>query len=228
MCENTDLLASVTHDLKNYIAVIEAVSFNLRESNLTDDQKYSIDLIEYSKDSMLALINNTLNWSKAKNNKLELNNENFRFYKVVKDTINMFEFNAVQKRIDLTYEINMDVPLLVRGDEIRFKQILINLITNALKFTTQGDAKAKFEVLKDSTVENTHIQCIISDTGKGMSAEEMESIFELFKSNDPTNGTGIGLTITKELVELMGGKINVESSEKGTIFTFDVYFQNAT
>lgn len=225
MCKDNYLLSSVTHDLKNYMAVIEAVVFNLRESELTEDQKYSINLIEHSKDSMLALLNNTLNWAKFKSEKLVLNQECFRFYNMVKNTINMFEFNAVQKNVDLSYEINMEVPLIVYGDEIRFKQILINLISNSLKFTAYGDIKAKFSLLEDSTSENVHIQCIVTDTGKGMTEEEMETIFDLFKSNDPVNGTGIGLTITKELVELMGGKINVESSDKGTTFTFDIYFK---
>lgn len=225
--DNYFLLSALSHDLKNYMAVIEAVIFNLRDIELDAELKYSVDLIDYSKCSMMTLLDNTLNWTKLQNDKLVLNNEEFNIHDTINNVINMFNFNATQKDINLNCNINIDVPLCVIGDEIRLKQILINLISNSIKYTTQCDVEVLLKTLNDSTLEVSHIECKVIDTGSGIPPEDVFHIFDMFKTNDPKNGSGIGLTITKELVELMGGKINVISSSDGTTFTFDLYVQNA-
>jgi signal transduction histidine kinase/CheY-like chemotaxis protein/HPt (histidine-containing phosphotransfer) domain-containing protein len=182
---------------------------------------------------LLALINDILDISKIESGKLEFESKDFNLISATEETIESFAQSAQEKHVELVCLLDTQLPLVVRGDVVRFGQILINLINNAIKFTEKGLIVVDMK-LAESTEEHVRISCSVSDTGIGFSQSKKKSVFESFRQADDSTtrkygGTGLGLAISRQLVELMGGSIDVESSVgEGTCFTFNVLFDTAS
>jgi two-component system, sensor histidine kinase and response regulator len=195
------------------------------DSELTDEQRENLGLVRISAESLLSIINDILDFSKIEAGKMELETIPFDLRESLGETMKALGFRAHQKGLELVFEVQPDVPESLLGDPGRIRQILINLVGNAIKFTEQGEIFVKVEEEAQET-DRTVLHIAVSDTGIGIPAEKQQKIFEAFSQADGSmtrkfGGTGLGLAICVRLVELMGGKIWVESQPgRGSTFHF--------
>ena len=214
-------LANMSHEIRTPLNAIIGFLRELRRQELTDIQKKYIENSSIASKHLLAIINNVLDISKIEAGEMSLENEDFIFEKTINNIITVLLPMAKQKGINLTSTISNQTYQVFKGDTLRLEQILFNLIGNALKFTQKGEVTINCEVVKDSKVFQ-ELQISISDTGIGMSKAFVDTIFRKFSQEDKAvtrkfGGTGLGMAITKELVQLMKGKIEIESEKnKGT------------
>ncbi len=203
-------LANMSHELRTPLnAILGYTQIFNRDNSLSPKYKDGINIIERSGKHLLSLINDILELSKIEAGKLELEKTDFNFYQFIQGITDIFSLHAKQKRISFTYQLESTIPGEVHGDERRLRQIIINLLGNAVKFTETGSVTFKV------SLHNEKIGFQVIDTGIGIAPDELEKIFSPFQqAGDPNywaEGTGLGLSITKKLVELMGGELNVES-----------------
>ena len=168
-----------------------------------------------SADNLLRIINDVLDFSKVEAGKLELDEVEFNLTESIEDTLRTFAYQASLKNVELTFEAGAEVPVTVRGDLIRIRQIVTNLVGNSLKFTEQGEVGVRI-TREGLSGDGLRLHFIISDTGIGIPAEKQAVIFQAFAQVDGSTtrkfgGTGLGLTICSRLVQLMNGRIWVES-----------------
>jgi len=216
------LLASLTHDMKSYLSVIDAITSNLKTTYLTDEQMSMLNLLSSTKNSMCIMVNNTLSLSKLENKKLFLHKEKFNIKKLLNATFSMFTFSASKNNIILIKKINCNITTVI-GDKTRFQQILLNILSNAIKFAKNGTIEFKTK----TKIENNILifSCEIKDSGIGIDEDKINKIFNKGTTYDPVDGSGLGLFITKELIELMNGTLSVISEKgEGTTFYFNVKF----
>ncbi len=216
-------LANMSHEIRTPLNAIVGMTRLLRDKNPRPDQKHYLEAITQSSDNLLVIINDILDISKIEAGKIELEHTSFLVRKVIKGVYNTFEFKAAEKGINLITHVSDDVPTYLIGDPVRLSQILLNLVSNAIKFTSQGDVKLF------CTVESVHneiynVRFEVIDSGIGIAPENQLKIFESFtqERSDTTRiygGTGLGLAISKKLVEMHQGQISVRSQpEKGATF----------
>ena len=230
----TEFLTNMSHEIRTPMnAVVGLSSILANETNLTGKQKNIVKVLQTSADSLLALINDLLDISKIEAKSVDLESVNFNLTNVIDDVISMLNSKAVEKNIKLVSNANSFKDKNYIGDPARIKQILLNLGSNALKFTDQG--KIQIELTStpaDSACEN--IQISVKDSGIGIPQDKLKTIFNKFTQADSSinrkyGGTGLGLTITKTLVEIMGGEISVESKlGEGSVFTINLPLVLAT
>jgi PAS domain S-box-containing protein len=235
-------LANMSHELRTPLnAILGFAQLMEPSANLSLAEKENIQIIRRSGEHLLQLINQVLDLSKIEAGRMTLNAKNFDLYRLLGDVQNMFQIPAQNKGLQLIIDCSSDVPQYVQTDNVKLRQVLINLLDNALKFTQNGSVSVtvrqnkkgiikpkKGEIFK--IIENpkaVFISWEIADTGVGISPEELDSIFELFvqSSSGKTvqKGTGLGLNISREFIKLMGGDITVESEVGGgTVFKFDI------
>ncbi|MFB2937664.1 ATP-binding protein [Aerosakkonemataceae cyanobacterium BLCC-F154] len=232
-------LANMSHELRTPLNAILGFSQILnRQPNLKLDQRESIGIIMRSGEHLLTLINNILDLSKIEAGRVTLNEKNFDFHRLLNDVEDMFQLKADNKKLNLVFEIDSNVPQYIRTDEVKLRQILINLLNNALKFTQEGGVSVR--VTLDNTDrdrqsiinqdEKEKIYFEVEDTGSGIAPDELVNLFTAFvqtkTGQDAQEGTGLGLVISQQFVQLMGGEISVNSVvNKGTIFKFYVEVQ---
>ena len=198
----------------------------LREgSNLNESQLENLSIINRSGEHLLTLINNVLDLSKLEAGRTTLNVTNFDLHQLLNDLLEMFSLNAKEKGLQLLLECSPKVPAFVSTDIVKLKQILINLLSNALKFTEVGGIIIRVSCANNDQCNRIHFE--IEDTGLGIAANELSSIFEAFTQTktgrNAKEGTGLGLAISHEFISLMSGNLAVRSKEdKGTIFFFDI------
>ncbi len=221
-----DFLANMSHEIRTPMnAILGMCELVLRE-DISDEVRENCTNIRNSGDSLLAIINDILDFSKIESGKTEIIEEEFNIGSMVNDVINMAVTRKGNKKIEIIPRIDATVPKGLIGDEIRIKQVIINLVTNAIKFTNEGCVV--FRVTHDKTENGIDLHVSIKDTGIGISQENLNKIFTNFqqvdtRKNRAVEGTGLGLAISKALIEKMGGAINVSSVYgEGSEFSFSI------
>jgi PAS domain S-box-containing protein len=216
-------LANMSHEIRTPLNAVIGMTTLLQDTPMSDDQRDFAQTIQASSEALLDVINDILDYSKADVGKLELERRPFDLRRVVEESLDLVTPRALEKGINLAYQIADGTPEALIGDAQRLRQILTNLLSNAVKFTQQGEVFASIdsEAAADGTV-GLHIA--IEDTGIGIAAEHLPRLFERFTQVDPSTtrkygGTGLGLAITKRLAELMGGRVHAQSTPgRGSVF----------
>lgn len=223
-------LAKVTHELRTPMNGILGMTSVLLDTNLTEKQKRSLLIVKQSGETLLNIINDILDWSKIETGKLKLDKYKFNLYELIKNITELLESAAKNKGIELRLNLNDNLPNIVIGDGHRLQQVFINLISNAIKFTEKGYVEVSAQKVETGE-DKIKVRFDIKDTGIGIPQEKMDRLFKSFSQIDDNltrkyGGTGLGLFITKELVEMMGGSINCESTVGvGSVFYFIIPFE---
>jgi len=227
----SQFLANLSHEIRNPLNAIIGLTNTLSKTALSDEQRKFISSISISSDNLMGILNDILDLSKIEANKIEVNMDDFHFKTFINQIIAIYENKAVEKGLQIIFTISADIPEYINTDSKKIKQILSNLIGNAIKFTNQGIIKITVDTF-ESNIKETLLKFSISDTGIGIKKEDFPKIFQSFTQLDSSTkkaypGTGLGLSITKNYVELLGGKIAFDSEYgKGTTFYFQIPFNN--
>ncbi|OQX24529.1 MAG: hypothetical protein BWK80_20315 [Desulfobacteraceae bacterium IS3] len=221
----------MSHELRTPLnAIIGFSQLLYRGENFDPVQRENLAVIRRSGEHLLNLINNVLDMSKIEAGRLTLNEQNFDLYGLLHDVEDMCRLRAEQKHLQLLFEHTPDVPQYLRTDELRLRQVLINLLNNAIKFTAEGGISVRvgvrrFEEKDDSLTVNLIFE--VEDTGPGIEPDELKTLFDAFvqtaSGKNSQEGTGLGLTISRKFVRMMGGDMTVSSVPgKGSLFKFDI------
>ncbi len=235
----SEFLANMSHEIRTPMNAVLGMSYLLGKTDLSSTQRHYLEMIRSSGQSLLGILNDILDISKIEAGRIELSPTRFYLKDVLSALANMMSVNVGEKQLELSMGIDTDVPKELIGDALRLQQVLINIIGNAIKFTSTGEVSLLVqqaeagEQHQPADADRLLIQFIIRDTGIGMSAEQISRLFNAFEQADASTsrrfgGTGLGLAISKRFVDLMGGDIRVNSQEgTGTEFIVSVPMQTA-
>jgi PAS domain S-box-containing protein len=230
-----EFLANVSHEIRTPFGAILGMTELVLDTPLTEDQRQCLQTVRSAADHLLDIINDLLDFSKIEAGKLELDLADFSLRSTLDDALRALAVRAHKKGLELACRVQPDVPDALIGDAGRLRQVLLNLIGNALKFTEQGEVVVRVEVVGDPASEGEiGLRFAVSDTGIGIPKDKQERIFRAFEQEDTSitrryGGTGLGLTIASRLVALMGGQISVESEPgRGSTFAFTARFGRQT
>ncbi|MCL2221431.1 MAG: ATP-binding protein [Oscillospiraceae bacterium] len=223
----SDFLATMSHEIRTPLnAIIGIVQIQLQKEGLPDEYTTDLEKIHDSGGILLGIINDILDMSKIETGHMMLEPTQYDLSKLIHDTVQLNIVRAAVKNLKFILEMDESLPLRLFGDELRLKQILNNILSNAVKYTERGYVKLSIE--HSAEEENVILRFVVSDTGQGIMQEDIKHLFTMFKrfnmeENRTTEGTGLGLSITKKLVEKMNGTIEVQSKYgEGSIFTITV------
>ena len=221
-------LANMSHEIRTPLNGIIGFTNILKETELKEDQREFIAIIEESSNNLITIVNDILDFSKVTSGKVKFENVSFNVMEKFEASIETYAAKAAEKNIDLSLYIDPNLPLELKGDSTKISQVIINLLSNAIKFT-EAEGKVKVYIEKHSeTDEVVKVKFSVKDTGIGISKEQQGKIFDAFSQADASTnrkfgGTGLGLTISSKFVALMGGELNIESEEgEGTTFFFAI------
>jgi signal transduction histidine kinase/CheY-like chemotaxis protein len=233
-------IANMSHELRSPLnAILGFAQVMTRSQSLSPEHQENVGIITRSGEHLLTLINNVLDLSKIEAGRTTLNEKNFDLYRLLNDVDDMFQLKAEDKGLQLVVERAPDVPRYIRTDEVKVRQVLINLLNNALKFTETGGVSVRASIVPSVAIEGSYadelpdlehritLSVEIEDTGAGIAPDELDTLFEAFvqtqSGKEAQEGTGLGLPISRKFVQLMGGDITVTSEVgQGTIFKFAI------
>jgi signal transduction histidine kinase/CheY-like chemotaxis protein len=224
-------IANMSHELRSPLnAIIGFSQLMLRTKNLPLEQYDNAGIIQRSGDYLLTLINNVLDFSKIEAGKTTLNQKDFNLDQLLNDLEDMLYLRAVNAGLELIFVRDENLPHYIYTDGVKLRQVLLNLLGNAIKFTQKGEVILRINSREDQETHNHTLNFSISDTGMGISPAELTKLFQAFSQTESgkesQEGTGLGLVISRQFVQLMGGDITVESQlGKGTTFKFDIAVQ---